>query len=196
MPLRKRETDLYPSDLFSLTDGDWPWRVAHVRSRQEKALARHLHASAIPFYLPVAEKRALISGRARVSFLPLFPGYVFFRGGEEARHAALGSRLVARLIPVTDPSLLALELRQLRALQDAGASLVPWEPIVEGDAVRVQDGAFRGYCGIVLRETSRLRLLISITMLSRSVAVEFPREALSRISPPRTRDHGTRGAAA
>jgi transcription antitermination factor NusG len=196
MPLRKRETDLYPVDLFSLTAGDWPWRVAHVRSRQEKGLARQLHTSGIPFYLPVAEKRALIGGRSRVSFLPLFPGYVFFRGGEEARRAALASRLVARLIPVSDPSLLEEELRQLRTLQEAGASLIPWESIVEGDAVRVQDGAFRGYSGIVLRETSRLRLLVSITMLSRSVAVEFPREALSRIAPPRTRDHGTRGAAA
>jgi hypothetical protein len=42
MPLLKREPDLFPGDLFDLSVESHPWWVAHVKSRQEKALAQHL----------------------------------------------------------------------------------------------------------------------------------------------------------
>jgi len=42
MPLLKRELDLFPEGLFDLPVESHPWWVAHVKSRQEKALARHL----------------------------------------------------------------------------------------------------------------------------------------------------------
>lgn len=52
MPLLKREPDITPG-LFDLDAVTHPWRVAHVRSRQEKTLARHCHERGIPFYLPL-----------------------------------------------------------------------------------------------------------------------------------------------
>ena len=57
--------------------------MAHLRSRQEKLLARYLREREIPFYLPQMEKRSRRSGRTFVSYLPLFAGYVFFRGERE-----------------------------------------------------------------------------------------------------------------
>ena len=60
MPILKREPDTYPDSVFEMTD---PWWVAHLRSRQEKVLARYLREYQIPFYLPQMEKRVRRGGR-------------------------------------------------------------------------------------------------------------------------------------
>ena len=184
MPLLERGPDMFPQDLFELSLADFPWWVAHVRSRQEKVLARHVTPLRVPFYLPQREKRRKRGGRSFVSHLPLFPGYFFFRGSAPQRTAVLRSNVVVRLIEVPDQDLLARELRELRALQESGATLVPYEPIAPGTSVRVVEGPFSGYTGRVLREPSRLRLIVSITMLRQAVSVEFSREAVSPVAEP------------
>ena len=50
----------------------------------------------------------------------------------------------------------------------------------KGDVVKINDGVFRGYRGIVLREKGRERLLVELTLLRKAVAVEFARDALRR----------------
>src|SRR5450756_1795851 len=71
MPLLKREPDLFPEGLFDLPVKSHPWWVAHVKSRQEKALARHLQPLGIPYYLPQREQKIRRAGRKFVSYLPL-----------------------------------------------------------------------------------------------------------------------------
>lgn len=183
MPLSKRSIDLYPATLFDLSVEELPWWVAHLRSRQEKALARHLLPLEIPFYLPLREKRVRRSGRTFLSYLPLFPGYLFFRGSAEQRQSALRSNLIVKVLDVPEPGLLSRELLQVRKLQEAGADLVPYFDLVPGDPVRVTEGPFRGYTGVVLRAPSRVRLLVSVSMLSQTVAVEFERAV---VAPVRT----------
>jgi transcription antitermination factor NusG len=188
MPLLKRGTEIFPQSLFELSDTDSPWWVAHVRSRQEKVLARHIAPLEVPFYLPLCENGRRRGGRRFVSHLPLFPGYLFFRGSASQRIAVLKSNVVVRLLEVPDQELLTRELRELRALQEAGATLTPYVPIAPGSTVRVVEGPFSGYTGKVLREQSRLRLIVSISMLRQSVAVEFSRETLVVVAPPRSLD--------
>lgn len=188
MPLLQREADHFPKEVFDLSTTDFPWEVAHVRSRTEKALARHLGTLRIPFYLPLGERRRRRGGRSFVSYIPFFPGYVFLRGGAASRIQALRTNLVVRLLDVPDQALLDRELRQLRALQEAGASLTPFPWLGPGDAVRVQEGPFRGYLGVIVREKGGRRLVVSVSMLQRSVAVELEREALAP-------DQGSRGRA-
>ncbi|HEV7920315.1 MAG TPA: antitermination protein NusG, partial [Thermoanaerobaculia bacterium] len=120
-------------------------------------------------------------GRTRTSHLPLFPGYVFLRGGREGREAAWRSNIVAALLDVEDQQRLSDELRQIRELQLAGASLEPYEALVAGDAVRVTEGAFAGYSGVVVREKGRDRLLVMVSLLRKAVAVEFERELLAAL---------------
>ena len=116
MPLLKREPDLFPEGLFDLPVESHPWWVAHVKSRQEKALARHLQPLGIPYYLPQREQKIRRAGRNFVSYLPLFPGYLFFRGTDDDRYAAHRSKLVAQVIEVVDQPLLDAELGRLRTL--------------------------------------------------------------------------------
>jgi transcription antitermination factor NusG len=186
VPILKREVDLFPSHLFELSRNAYPWWVAYVRSRQEKTLARHLAAQGVGFYLPQAEKRTRRAGRTFVSSLPLFPGYLFFRGTAEARRAALRSDLIVQILAVQDQERLHCELEGLWRLQEAGAPLVPHPYLEAGDEVEIMDGPFRGWTGTVLREKGRLRLVVSVTFLRQSVAAELDREVLAPLRSFRT----------
>jgi transcription antitermination factor NusG len=183
MALLKLETDLFPTDVFDLSERAVPWWVAHVRSRQEKSLARHLVRCGVPFYLPLHEKRVRRCGRRFVSHLPLFPSYVFCRGGGEERLAALRTNLVCQILEVAEQEVLTGELAQLRLLQESGASLAPHPAFAPGDAVRVIQGPFDGYVGVVVRSGGRPRLVVSISMLRKAVAVEFDSAVLAPVSP-------------
>jgi transcription antitermination factor NusG len=171
MPLLRREPDLYPDHLFELSPESEPWSVAHVRSRQEKVLGRHLLRNGIPFFLPVVENVTVRSGRRFRSYTPLFNGYVFFRGANAAP-VLWTSGVTASLIRVPDQQQLHDELRQIRELQLAGASLRVCE-LVPGTPVRVTSGAFRGYTGVVSESRGGSRLIVTLSLLRKGVAVEF-----------------------
>jgi len=186
VPILKREVDLFPSHLFELSWNEHPWWVAYVRSRQEKALARHLAGHGVGFYLPQAEKRTRRAGRTFVSSLPLFGGYLFFRGTAEARRTALQSDLVVQVLGVLDQERLQGELESLLRLQLAGVPLVPHPYLEVGDEVKIVEGPFRGCTGTVLREKGRLRLVVSVTFLRQSVAAELNREVLAPLRSSQT----------
>ena len=194
MPLLMRRPEIFPREIFELSRGDAPWWVAHTRSRQEKELVRYLLPRGIPFYLPNEERATRRAGRTFVSFPPLFPGYVFFRGGAEVRHSVLRSHQLVRILDVPDQELLNQELQQLRLLQLSGAPLVPLEEIEPGDPVRIVRGPFQGYTGVVLR--GRARLVVSVTMLRKAVAVELERDMVVPLVSPAQARRDSRSAVA
>lgn len=185
MPLLKRGTEIFPAHLFELPEAEFPWWIAQTRSRREKTVARHLEDCGVPFYLPQREKKIRRAGRVFVSYLPLFGGYLFFRGADRERLAALRSNMLARVLPVAAQELLGVELSQLRALQEAGASLLPCVPVLRGQSVRVTDGPFSGYTGVVLQEKGRQRLVVSVTALRKDILVEFERDILAPVASRR-----------
>ena len=177
MPLLKPEPQIDPEEIFTLSE---PWRVAHVRSRQEKALARHACSKAIPFFLPQIEKITERSSRRFSSYLPLFPGYFFFRGDAAAHLEVVRSNLTVSILDVADQETLGGELRQIRELQLAGAALQPVPLFEPGAAVHIAEGPFSGYEGIVSRTARGERLIVSISLLRKSVAVEIEAAVLKR----------------
>ena len=179
MPILQKESDIYPADLFAIPALEAPWQVAHVRSRQEKLVARFLTTHHKPFYLPQVDRVVKRNGRTFTSHLPLFSGYVFLRRVAGA-DIVWRSNVVVSLIDVIDQEQLTMELQQIRSLQEKGAMLTPLSDIVTGDAVRITEGAFRDYVGTVVREKGTSRLIISVSTLRKSVAVEFPRDAVVR----------------
>ena len=186
MPILQKESEIYPADLFEIPAGEAPWRVAHVRSRQEKLLARFLATHHKPFYLPQIDQVVKRNGRTFTSHLPLFSGYVFLRqvAGMEI---VWRSNVVVSLIDVSDQERLTMELLQIRKLQESGAMLTPVSDIATGDAVRITEGAFRDYVGTVVRERGSTRLIISVSTLRKAVVVEFPRDAVARSRPSAAR---------
>jgi len=173
MPILKREPDAFPESIFDMTD---PWWVAHLRSRQEKVLARYLREYEIPFYLPQMQKRIRRSGRTFVSYLPLFSGYVFFRGGRDEKLRALKSNVIVNVLEPSDQAEIAAELKQLHELQLTEAELVPHPFVAPGDTVLITEGAFQGYRGVVLKERGVTRLIVSVSFIRQSVALEIDRQ--------------------
>jgi transcription antitermination factor NusG len=184
VPILKPEPDLSPPDLFERNPPAAHWWVAHARSRQEKAIARHLRERRVPYYLPLRAKEVRRRGRRTISYLPLFTGYVFFGGGLEERRLALQSHVLASVLAVDDQALLEAELRNLWRVQCSGAPLVPHPYLGPGAEVEIVAGPLRGARGKVLREKGKLRLVVSITLLRQSVAAELERDILA---PARTR---------
>jgi transcription antitermination factor NusG len=179
MPILPKESDIFPDELFAMPTADAPWVIAHLRSRQEKAVARALLDAGKPFYLPQIQQKKKSSGRTFVSHLPLFSGYIFVRDVKGFREALWRTSALANLLEVPDQAQLTAELLQIRKLQASGATLISHE-LVPGDAVDIQEGIFSGYTGVVIEERGALRLIVQLSALGKSVEVEFPREALSR----------------
>ena len=180
MPRLKREPDCYPDDLFA-APGEVPpapWWVAWVRSRREKELARHLREHQVSHYLPQQEKRTTYRGRTRRSYLPLFPGYLFFRGDRGDCLLARKSAATVRNLEVLDQGQLHRELVDLFELQQLGGLVVSHPYLGPGDSVQVTEGPFRGFRGVVVREHHRDKLVVSVTFLRRSVAVLLERDTV------------------
>jgi len=180
MPILRKESDIFPESLFEMPIAEAPWEIAHLRSRQEKFVARLLLDGGMPFYLPQIEQTRKRDGRKLTSHIPLFPGYIFLRRVEGLRETLWRTSAVANLLPVPDQAQLAAELLQIRQLQASGVVLTPRVELVPGDAVRIDEGAFSGYTGIVIEERGALRLIVSVSVLRKSVAVEFPRDVLTQ----------------
>jgi transcription antitermination factor NusG len=181
MPILPKESDFYPEELFELPTADAPWEIAHLRSRQEKTVARLLRDAEKPFYLPQIEKKKKGASRTFVSHLPLFPGYIFVRRVPGLREALWRTSAVANMLEVPDQEQLSAELLQIRQLQASGAVLTPFDDLVPGDTVRINEGVFSGYTGVVMKERGSLRLIVCVSILHKSVAVEFPHKLLTRV---------------
>lgn len=181
MPILKREPDTFPDNVFELPE---PWWVAHLRSRQEKAFARYLRFHGIASYLPQTEKRQRRNRRTIVSWLPLFPSYVFFRGMQSDTARALRSHMVVNLLAPFDQEMFGAELRQLADLQRSSGRLTLYPHLTAGDAVLITDGVFAGYRGVIQRLPAGERLIVSISFIRQSVAVELDRESIRPLQAP------------
>lgn len=186
MPILKREPDLFPANIFELSE---PWWVAHLRSRQEKLFARHLAQRGIAYYLPQAEKRVRRSNRTFTSYIPLFPGYVFFRGEKADTAVALRTNVVVKILTPYDQATIQDELRQIHDLQLLNGRLTPHPHLHTGDAVVITEGVFAGFRGVIIKERSTERLVVSVSFIRQSVSVEIDREA---IRPQRASDASRR----
>jgi transcription antitermination factor NusG len=157
------------------------WWVAHTKPQQEKLLAKDLVASVVPFYVPLIRRKSLVRGRTRLVRVPLFPGYVFVRGGDEDRLRVLKTNRVMTVWPVPDGEKLRQDLVRFANLIAADAPLLPESRLVPGERVRVKAGPFRGHEGIVLRRDGKTRLLVSIDYLQQGASLEVDDCFLERV---------------
>jgi hypothetical protein len=168
---------LFPETSFaeSVTD---PWRVAHTKSRNEKALAWGLLHANIRYFLPLAEKTTRRKGRRYTTLLPLFAGYLFFSGDDEARYRALASNRVSQIIEVIDQKRLIRELTQIHQALASGLPMDPYPHLQAGDRCRVKGGPLQGLEGVLLRKKSCTRLLLEVAILGQAAAVEIDADLL------------------
>ena len=165
----------------SIRDFAGPWRVAHTKSRNEKALAHELVGKNISYFLPMSWKISRRSGRTIRSLLPLFDGYLFFCGSEIHRLEVLRTNRVANVIEVKNQQKLLEELLQIEKAIRAGVVLLPHKYIKAGQRCRLIGGPLAGLEGIVVKTRSSTRLVLQIDMLGQATSAEIDADMIEII---------------
>ena len=151
-----------------------PWWALYTRHQHEKTVAEQLGAKGFDVFLPLYESTRRWKDRKKVLTLPLFPCYVFVRGGQERKLQVVTTPGVHTVLYRGD-QIATIPQPEIEAIQRALDGSYPVEPhpfLKCGMQVRVIHGALDGVQGILLRKKNLCRLILSVNMLSQSVAVE------------------------
>ena len=161
------------------------WYALWVKSNREKVIAAALQHMGYEQFLPLYRTQRRWSDRLKDLDLPLFSGYVFCRLDPVHRLPVLiipGAISFVGLgktpIPVEDS-----EITALQTIVRAGVPVVPWPFLQVGQRVRIEQGPLREIEGVVTDLKNGLRLVVSVGLLQRSVAVEIDRDSITPVSP-------------
>jgi transcription antitermination factor NusG len=168
LTMAERE-DLYAQTL---------WYAGYTAARHEKRIAEQLEQRSVEHFLPLYQTiHRWKNGRHRVE-LPLFPGYVFVRIALRERLRVLEIPGFVRLvgfssIPCALPD---AEIDAMREALGKGISAAPYPYLTVGTRVEIRNGPLQGMTGILLRRRGKCRVVLSIDLIQRSMAVEVEAE--------------------
>lgn len=151
------------------------WYAVYTCVHREKRIAQLLHERGVDYFLPLYEEvHNWKTGPAQLQ-LPLFPGYVFV-------HIVLAERLRVLTIPGvvrlvgsgnTPSALPEEEIHAIRSALAASLRTTPYPYLALGQEVRIIRGPLCGLQGILRRQKSRTRVILSLEAILRSVAVDI-----------------------
>ena len=160
------------------------WYAVRVRSQYEDMVARHLRVRGLEAFLPLYRQQQRWSDRFKELELPLFPGYVFCQFDPKNRLPVLTVPGVVHIVgagknpvPIDET-----EIAAIQAAVKSGLPRLPWPFLEVGQRVKIEYGPLCGIEGILLGFRGHHRLVLSITLLQRSVAVEMNEEWIRPLS--------------
>jgi transcription antitermination factor NusG len=159
-------------DLQAL--GQPHWYAAYTRANHERRVADQLTERGVEHYLPQYESVRKWKDRKVRLQMPLFPGYVFVHLALQKRLNVLQVPGVACLVgfagkPVAVPE---EEFARIRGFLKQGLRAEPHPYFTSGRRVRVRSGPLEGMEGIVLRRKNGCRLVVSLELIQRAMAVD------------------------
>jgi transcription antitermination factor NusG len=175
------------------------WYAIWTRSHCERLVEQQLTARGFSPFLPEVpalrhHSRTAVrkpSGRAarnNVKAAPMFPGYLFVRDAmtKERYVEMLGVRGIVRVLEDGWTRLTPIpesDIDAIRHIVESGVAVFPHPLLRHGDRVRVVDGPLSGIEGIFVTDSQQKgRLVVTIDLLGRSVAVEVSGEDVERCS--------------
>ena len=149
------------------------WYAARTRPRHEKSVARQLTDRNLISFVPLYRSVRRWKDRQKELQLPLFPGYCFVQMLLDQRLRVLQVPGVIDLVSFQGrPALVPdAEIEALRRTLD-GVQFRPHPYLRVGRRVRIEHGPMGGIEGFFVRRKDRTRVVISISLIQRSVAVE------------------------
>jgi len=150
------------------------WYAAYTCANHEKQVATQLDVRAVEHFLPLYSSVRRWKDRRVTLDLPLFPGYVFIRLALRDRLRVLEVPGVVRLVAFSgQPAALPdEEMEILRAGLGQRLRAEPHPFLTVGRRVRITGGPFTGLEGILKQKKSALRVVVSLELIQRSVAVD------------------------
>jgi transcription antitermination factor NusG len=166
------------------------WYALYTCPRHEKCVAQQVEQRSIACFLPLYRSVRCWKDRRKELELALFPGYVFVRLALEDRLRVLQLPSAVRLVSFNGhPAVLPeAEIEGLRHRLAHGGSLEPHPYLRVGRRVRVCGGPMQGLEGIIVRRKDRCRVVFSLDLLMRSVAVEVDESDVEPVAECRRRN--------
>ena len=159
------------------------WYALQVRSRKESYVASQIQGQGYECLLPTYKSIRKWSDRMKEVEQPLFPGYLFCRFDFQNRRPVVTTPGVLQVVGYGRTAVSVSE-EEIQALQLAVASEMPkqpWPYLEVGQRVRVNYGTLSGLEGILVNVKGNHRVVLSVTLLQRSVAMEVETSWLSVI---------------
>jgi transcription antitermination factor NusG len=150
------------------------WFAVYTRSHHEKRVAQYYAERNIEHLLPISRVVRQWSHYRKVAIeLPLFPNYIFVHISRRERIRAIEVPGVLSLVgpnsvPAPLPDLEIESLRESLKLQN----FAPHPYLVVGAKVRINKGALAGRVGVILRHKNGCRVVLTLSVIMRSFAVE------------------------
>ena len=153
----------------------YPWFALQVRTRHEPGVASYLLSQGYESFLPLYKCRKRWSDRVKEVQTPLFPGYLFCRFDPQDRLPIMKTPGVMQIVGVNRVPVPVdeVEIDAVQTLVASGIPNQPWPFLQVGERVRIESGSLRGIEGILMDFKGTQRLVLSITLLQRSVSVEI-----------------------
>ena len=154
---------------------EYPWFALQVRTRHESGVANYLRGQGYESFLPLYKCRKRWSDRIKEVQTPLFPGYLFCRFDAQDRLPIMKTPGVMQIVGVNRVPVAVdeSEINAIQTLVATGLPNQPWPFLQVGEKVRIESGSLCGIEGILMDFKGSHRLVLSITLLQRSVSVEI-----------------------
>ena len=162
-----------------------PWYALHTRSNFERITARFLRERGFPEFVPTYKARTRWSDRTREVERPLVPGYLFCRFSFGDRPRILAAPGVVHIVGVgkVPEPVAQWEIEAVQIALQSGIALSPWWFLHVGQRVLIGQGPLAGLEGILVSFKSGYRVVVSITLLQRSIAAEVDGDWIRAIAP-------------
>lgn len=153
------------------------WFALRVRSNHERVAALHLRERGYEEFCPSYKVERRWSDRTKVKDRYLFPGYAFCRMNPKERLPVLTVPGVIGLVsfgkepcPIPDQ-----EIQNVQSMVTSGLLVMPSPFLKIGQIVLIERGPLSGIEGILEEIKGKLRIVVSIELLQRSVSAEVER---------------------
>ena len=180
---RSNDVRLEPEECS--TTVQQPWYALKVRTRSEHIASTALQNRGYEPFLPSYKETKRFCDRTKTLERPAFPGYMFCRFGASSRAQILSSPAILYIVSFAgQPAIVPAEtIEAVRRAVAAGGQPSKYMPA--GLQVRITSGPLAGLEGVLLRTGKHNRIVVSVHLLQRSVAINVSRDCLHEVPPPK-----------
>lgn len=164
------------------------WYAVHTKHQHEKSATSFLTRKGFEVLLPLYRATHRWKDRVQVVELPVFPCYLFLRTRLERKLEIVQTPGVFRLVGNGGHASLMSdsEIASIRRITQSSAFFEPHPYLISGDRVRVLSGPLAGIEGVLTRVKNRCRIVLSVELLQKAVAVEVDISAVARLETSRS----------
>jgi transcription antitermination factor NusG len=158
------------------------WYALQVRTNREAAVSDALTSKGLETFLPRYAVRRQWKDRIHETAAPLFPGYAFCRFDPVTRLPILTTPGVVSVVSYgSEPAAVDEgEIVAIRAAIARGGKVEPWAHPILGQVVQIERGPLAGMSGVLVSVKSSLRIVLSISLIQRSVTAEIDASMIAR----------------